>query len=167
MNSYKKLKLFTKRLLWVTWNYMTYIQIIYVSKKYLKTNNWRKKKIYWIAILNDIIVYELLVFHWNKVSKVGNCCRGRSEGSLFYTYYTEVQGRVLLISLNWSTLPSIRTLYCWVLSKKVSSTILKVFDMTRSGIEPRSPGPLANTLPTRLMSNDTISLFADFLCLEY
>ena len=42
----------------------------------------------------------------------------------------------------------IHTLYCWVLSKKVSSTIFKVFGMMRPGIEHRSPGPLANTLPT-------------------
>ena len=47
------------------------------------------------------------------------------------------------------TLPLIRILYCWVLSKEVSSTILKVFGMTRPGIEPRSPGPLVNTLPTK------------------
>ena len=33
--------------------------------------------------------------------------------------------------------------------KEVSSTIFRVFGMTRSGIEPRSPGPLANTLPAR------------------
>ena len=39
-----------------------------------------------------------------------------------------------------------------MLSKEVSSTILKVFGMTRPGIEPRSLGPLANTLPTRPMS---------------
>ena len=30
-------------------------------------------------------------------------------------------------------------------------TILKVFVITRPGIEPRSPGPLVNTLPTRPM----------------
>ena len=46
----------------------------------------------------------------------------------------------------------IRTLYCWMLSKEVSSAIFKVFGMTRPGIEPRSPEPLANTLPTRPMS---------------
>ena len=57
-----------------------------------------------------------------------------------------------LLSLNCSTLPLIRTLYCWVLSKEVSSTILKVFGMTLPGIELRSPGQLANTLPTRPMS---------------
>ena len=39
-----------------------------------------------------------------------------------------------------------------LLSKEVLRTIFKVFGMTRPGIEPRSPGPLANTLPTRPMS---------------
>ena len=39
-----------------------------------------------------------------------------------------------------------------MLGKEVSTTILKVFGMTRPGIEPRSPGPLANTLPTSPMS---------------
>ena len=52
-----------------------------------------------------------------------------------------------------NTLPTrpvsrIRTLYCWVLSKEVSSTIFKVFGMRQLRIEPRSPGPLPNTLPT-------------------
>ena len=36
-----------------------------------------------------------------------------------------------------------------VLSQEVSSTIFEVFGMTRTGIEPKSPKPLANTLPTR------------------
>ena len=35
-------------------------------------------------------------------------------------------------------LPLIHTLYCWVLSKKVSSTIFNVFGMTRPGIEPNN-----------------------------
>ena len=43
----------------------------------------------------------------------------------------------------------IYTLYCWVLSKEVSSTIFKVPGMTQPGIEPRSSGLLANTLLTR------------------
>ena len=42
--------------------------------------------------------------------------------------------------------------YCCVLSKEVSSTIFKVFGMTWLGIESKSHGPLANTLPTRPMS---------------
>ena len=60
---------------------------------------------------------------------------------------------------NCSTLPLIRTLYCWVLSKEVSSTIFKLFGMTRNGIEPRSSGQLANTLPTRLMSRLYIYIY--------
>ena len=83
---------------------------------------------------------------------VGELSRGRPEGSLFSRYYTKVLGRALLLSQDCSALPLIRTLYCWVLSKEVSSTIFKVFGMTRRGIEPRSPGSLANTLPTGLMS---------------
>ena len=74
---------------------------------------------------------------------------GWSEGSLFNSYNTKVERRALLLSLDCSTLPSICTLYCWVLSKKVSSSIFKVFGMTWPGIEPRSPRPLANTLPFR------------------
>ena len=54
--------------------------------------------------------------------------------------------------MDCSTLPLIRTLYYWVLSKEVSSTIFKVLGMTQTGIEPRSPRPLANTQPTSPMS---------------
>ena len=43
-------------------------------------------------------------------------------------------------------------LYNAVLSKESSSTIFWVFGMTQPGIEPRSPGPLANTLTTMPMS---------------
>ena len=43
--------------------------------------------------------------------------------------------------------PSIHTLYCCVQSKEVSSIIFKLFDMTRPGIKPRSPEPLANNQP--------------------
>ena len=59
---------------------------------------------------------------------------------------------VLLLSLDCAILTLIRTLYWWVLSREASSTIFKVFGMTRPGIELMSPGPLANTLPTRLRS---------------
>ena len=40
-----------------------------------------------------------------------------------------------------------------MLRKEVSSTIFKVFGMTPPGIEPWSPGPLSNSLPTRPMSS--------------
>ena len=85
-------------------------------------------------------------------SKAGDRSRGRPESSLFNSYYTEVKGRALLFSLDCSTLPLIHSLYCWVLRKEVSGTIFKVFGMTRSGIEPRSPGPSLNTLSTKPMS---------------
>ena len=39
-----------------------------------------------------------------------------------------------------------------MLNKEASSTIFKVFGMTRPGIEPRSPGPLENTLTITPMS---------------
>ena len=87
----------------------------------------------------------------------------RPKGSFFNSYYTEVYGRVLLLSLDYSTLPLICTLYCWELSKVVSSTIFKVFGTTRPGIEPRSLRPLANTLPTRPMSRLELSLLISML----
>ena len=71
------------------------------------------------------------------------------KAPFFNSYYTNVLGRVLLLSLDCSNLPLMLTLYCWVLSKEVSRTILKVFGMTRPGTEPRSPRPLAGALPTR------------------
>ena len=83
---------------------------------------------------------------------VGDLSRRRPEGSLFNSYNTEVLARVLLLSLDCSTLLLIRTLYCWVLSKEVSSTIFKIFGMMWPGTNPRSPGQLANTLLTWLMT---------------
>ena len=75
----------------------------------------------------------------NIYSVVGDSSRGRPEGSLFNSYYTEVKGRALLLSLDCSTLDWIRSLYCWVLSKEASSPIFKVFGMMRPGIESSSP----------------------------
>ena len=87
---------------------------------------------------------------------------------LFNSYCTELYGRALLLSLDCSILPLICTLYCWVLSKAVSSTIFKVFGMTRPKIEPRSPGQLANTLPTWPVSRLRIpnSLFCSYWILS-
>ena len=93
--------------------------------------------------------YMCVCVHIYIYCKVSDRSQGRPEDSLFNSYDTKVSGRALLLSLDCSTLPLIRTLYCWVLSKEVSSTIFKVFGMTQPGIEPRSPGPLANILLTR------------------
>ena len=99
-------------------------------------------------------------------SKVGDCSRGRPKGFLFNSYYIEVYGRALPLSLDCSTLSLLRTLYSWVLSKEVSSTILKDFGVTRPGIESRSPGPLANTLNTRIMNPILHELKNHNLCVE-
>ena len=82
---------------------------------------------------------KVLFILFYKVSKVGDCCRGRPKGSLFNSFCTEMLGRALPLSLDCSTLPSIRTLYCWVLSKEVSSNIFIVFGMTRQGLNPSLP----------------------------
>ena len=49
-----------------------------------------------------------------------------------------------------------------MLSKEVSSTIFKIFGLMWPGFETRSPGPLANTLPTRpiLTVNKLIRLWS-------
>ena len=61
------------------------------------------------------------------ISKVADHSRGWPEGSFFNSYYTKVLGRVLLLSPDCSTLPLIHTLWRWVLSKEVSSTIIFFF----------------------------------------
>ena len=71
------------------------------------------------------------------------------EGDPKAPFSIATTSRTLLLSLDCSTLPLIRTLYCWVLSKEVLCIILKVFGMTWPGIESRAPGPLANTQPTK------------------
>ena len=92
------------------------------------------------------MAYQLLIFNVKSYLYVkSDQSRGWTEGSPFDSYYTKVYGRVLLISLDCSTLPLILTVECWVLSKEASSTIFWIFGMTGPGIEPRSPGPLAIT----------------------
>ena len=65
---------------------------------------------------------------------------------------------VPLLSLDCSTLPLIRTLYRWVLIKKVSSITLSIFAMTRPEIELRFVRPLAKTWPV-LMQIICIDLY--------
>ena len=66
-----------------------------------------------------------------------------TNNTLSISYYTEVQGRVLLFFLDCSTYP-------WSipdnaeLSKEASSAIFWIFAFTCPGIEPQFPGPLAS-----------------------
>ena len=104
-----------------------------------------------------IHIYIYIYIYRKKVSKyVGDHSRGWPEDSLYNSYDTQMYGRALLLSVDCSTLPLIRTLYCWVLSNEVSSTIFKVFGMTQPGIEPRSSASLENTLLTRPMRYEYI-----------
>ena len=73
----------------------------------------------------------------------GDRSRGRPDGLIFDSYYTKVLRRVLLLSLDCSTLPLIPMLSVMQGGIKYH---FWVFCMTRPGIEPRCPGPLANTL---------------------
>ena len=95
-------------------------------------------------LVNTLLARPMAQFN-NIVSKVGNRSRGRPEGSLSNSYYTTTPFPGLL--------PFTLDTYLILLSVKqeVSNTIFKVFGMTQPGIEPWSPGPLENTLPTRPM----------------
>ena len=83
-----------------------------------------------------------------KKVKLATIVEGDPKAPFSIATTPRCRGRALLLSLDCSTLPLMHTLYCWMLSKEVSSTIFKVFGMMRPGTEPRSPGPLTNTLPT-------------------
>ena len=112
---------------------------------------------YWIIIIclrsYDIkysyliqIIYTFKYVLFKVSCKVGNHSRGRPEGSLFNSYYTEVygEGATPFPGLLYCTLDSY--LIMLSASKAASSTIFWVFGMTRPGIEPQFPGPLTNTL---------------------
>ena len=64
-----------------------------------------------------ISIHIFISLHY--ISNVCNCSRGWPEGFLFNNYYTKELGRLLLLSLDCSTLPLISTLYCWVFSKEI------------------------------------------------
>ena len=87
------------------------------------------------GLLANTLPTRLMSRFWFDVkSKVGDRTRGWPESSLFNSYCTKVY---------WIT-----PLYPWSLPYNVKQGSIKyhVFRMTRPGIEPRSPGSLANTL---------------------
>ena len=113
------------------------LQIICIRWEYLKPYNWVRIiciRLEYLISYKGGIRETIQLYAVSKV-KLSPFSRGRLEGSLFNSYYNEVL----------HSLPLICTLYCWVLSKQVSSTIFKVFGMTGRRIEPRFPGPLTNT----------------------
>ena len=64
-------------------------------------------KIKWQLFLSLQVPHNIMIY---KKSKGGNCSRGQFKGFLFNSYYTEVSMKVLLLSLDYSTLPFICTL---------------------------------------------------------
>ena len=90
-----------------------------------------------------------LDYHTIKV-KLVTVVEGDQKAPFSIATTPKCKGGHYSFSLDCSSLHSVRTWYCWALSKQVSSTNFKVFGMTRPGIEPRSPVPLANTLPTKV-----------------
>ena len=57
-----------------------------------------------------VLKYGIFSYYNIKVSKVGDHSRRLPESLLFISYYIEVWGRTLLLSLDCSTLPLIHTL---------------------------------------------------------
>ena len=127
------------------WHYKFFCPLIYL----FRCNNkyaCKCKKIcmsaYVLIKTNELLVW---IHQLGKNLKASDLSQGWSEGSFFNSYYTEVYGRALLHFLDCSTLLLILN-FNLVLSTAASSTIFWVSGMTRLGIEPRSPGPLMNTV---------------------
>ena len=98
----------------------------------------------------SLVLITVRKVHYGKMgkapttkSKVGDSSWGRLEGSRFNSYFTDVRGRAL------TPFPGLLHFTLDTNLLNVSRTIFWIFVITRPGIELRSPGPLANTLPTR------------------
>ena len=102
---------------------------------------------WWIIII--VIVFELV--------KLATLVEDDPKAPFSIT--TTTRGECYFIVRILFTLALIHNLYCWVLSKEVSITIFWVFGMTRPGIEPRSPWPLANTLLIKPIGTLMVSVF--------
>ena len=75
--------------------------------------------------------------------------------SLLNTLKYKVRSKGRVDSISW-IVP--RTLCCWVLARRYKVPFFNAFGMTWPGIEPRSPGPLSNTLPTSPLSRSRLKL---------
>ena len=69
-------------------------------------SNWT----FWKLLILDGNIWNNITMCESLVSKVGNRSWGRTEDSLFISYYTEVLRRMLFLSLDCSTLLLIYTL---------------------------------------------------------
>ena len=93
------------------------------SESWCKQHSWRE------GIPTPFFITDSKMLVYIKVKLVTIV-----EGNQKAPFLIATTPRVLLLSLDCSTLLLIHALYCWVLSKEVSSTIFKVFGMTWPGI---------------------------------
>ena len=99
---------------------------------------------------------------WSEV-KLATIVKGDSKAP--FSIATTPRGRGERYSFPWiSPLYPLSVPYNAVLSKGASSTIFKVFGMTWPGIEPRSPGPLANTLTIMPSHSHPVELTQHLWC---
>ena len=133
---------------------------LYISQ--IESYQWPKKWYLMPPCLTLCIIRYGSSVRWSNLGKrvassptpqcnVGDHSRGWPKGSLFNSYYTEVERRALILSLEYSTYP-------WsVPYNAFKQGGIKyhfwVFGMTRPGIELRSPGSLAKTLLMRPSSS--------------
>ena len=91
------------------------------------------------VLLDGCFCHLITQEDWNAIKKLkkyllATIVEGDQKAPFLIATALRCRGRAHLFSLDCSSLPLIRTLYCWVLSKEVSSIIFKVFGMTWSGI---------------------------------
>ena len=101
-----------------TWTFKTLAKVSRTAEMCLSLSK------YWLlsSTRRPIFITHLrthIKFLFIFIKKVGGF------SSCFNSYDTEVWRRALLHSLDYSTLPLILTLYCWLLSKAASSTIFE------------------------------------------
>ena len=135
------------------------------EKKKEKKKRWRQTTVKWDDRLEQLILclsglytcfffyYILILFHQLKrtclhLSKVGDRRRERPEDSLFNSYYIGVEE-------DTTPFPGLLhfTLDTYLILQGIKQGGIKyhfwsLWYMTRFGIDPSSPRPLANTLPT-------------------
>ena len=106
----------------------------------------------WTGVEERLNSFTVPFLH-HKISKVGDHSRGQPEGSFFNSYYTKELERALLLSLDDSTL-------LLMMQGGIKYHYLNLWYDSTWNWTPvsRSPGPLANTLPTSPKSRGQVEL---------
>ena len=89
---------------WINHNHYQKVTCTFSFGKWSRIETDRGQPIQVVRCFEKSCTKRHLWAYSKSKSKVGDPSRGRSEGSLFNSYYTEVLGRTLLHSLDCSTL---------------------------------------------------------------